>query len=125
MPTAKPRLNLTLEPQMASLIERASIAREVPRSRVITDLLEAVAPQLERMVEMVEAANRAPASVHEQLRTALARAHDQLAPMTEAVETTSDHLQIDIEAVIAAAVAASKNGVAPVPSSSSEPSPDL
>lgn len=116
MPTAKPRLNLTLEPQMATLIERLAVGREVPRSRVITDLLEAVAPQLERMADLMEAAARAPANVHDQLKTALASAYEQLAPMTDAVEQTSDDLQLTIEDVIAKAVAASK-GAAPVLSS--------
>lgn len=106
MPTAKPRLNLTLDPAMADLIGRLAEGREVPRSRVITDLLDAVAPQLEGLAALLEAAKRAPGAVHDQLATALTRAQDQLSPEEQAID---DGLQLNIEDAIAQATAAARS----------------
>lgn len=112
MPTAKPRLNLTLEPAMADLIGRLAEGRQVPRSRVITDLLDAVAPQLHGLAALLEAAKRAPADVHTQLATALTRAQDQLSPAQQAIDAG---LQLNIEDAIAQATAAARSKTSSAP----------
>lgn len=107
MPTAKPRLNITLEPKMARLIERLAEGREVPRSRVITDLLDAVAPQLEGLAQLLETAKRAPQDLHQQLAATLARTHDQLAP-------DQGGIQLNIEDAIAHATATTTRSSKPL-----------
>ena len=47
MPNVNPRTNLTLKPELDALITEISDLREIPKTRVITAILEESKPQLE------------------------------------------------------------------------------
>ncbi len=59
MATAKPRLQVTLEPRQYALIKRLAGLRGVSMSRVFVELLEGVEPVLSRVLVVLEAASRA------------------------------------------------------------------
>ena len=47
MPNVNPRTNLTLKPELDALITEISDLRGIPKTRVITEILEESKPQLE------------------------------------------------------------------------------
>lgn len=47
MPNVNPRTNLTLKPELDALITEISALRGIPKTRVITEILEESKPQLE------------------------------------------------------------------------------
>lgn len=78
MPTTKPRVQVTLEPQTHEVIERLAVLQGRTRGAVISDLLESVAPALGRTVALLEAAAAAPAKVKDGLRAVINSTHDDL-----------------------------------------------
>lgn len=100
MPSPKERVNIYLDPAMASIVRRASEVRGVSRAVVITDLLDAVGPQLERMVEMLELAARAPKEMKDQVVRALEAAQQTIEPLVNATDDASAVLQMNIEDAI-------------------------
>lgn len=78
MPTIKPRVQVTLEPETHAVIERLAYLQKRSRGAVIADLLESVSPALTRTVALLEAAARAPEQVKEGLRGVIASTHDDL-----------------------------------------------
>lgn len=59
MPTAKHRVNVTLDDSMYQTLTRLSALRGCSRSSLVRELLEGSAPMLERVVVLLDAANRA------------------------------------------------------------------
>lgn len=68
MPTIKPRVQVTLEPETHAVIERFAQLQGRTRGSVIAELLDSVAPSLIRTVALLEAALEAPESVKSGLR---------------------------------------------------------
>lgn len=68
MPTIKPRVQVTLEPETHAVIERFAQLQGRTRGSVIAELLDSVAPSLTRTVALLEAAFEAPKSVKNGLR---------------------------------------------------------
>lgn len=54
--TKKPRITITLEPHQRDVVGRIAKANGVPTARVVSDIMEAVTPYLERVVIVVEQA---------------------------------------------------------------------
>lgn len=81
MATSKPRLNLTLEPQLYALLKKLSEQQGTSMASIVVDLIETVAPVLERVSVAVEAAQSAQASVKENLVRTAEEAEFQLGPM--------------------------------------------
>nr|AAX51983.1 hypothetical protein [Pseudomonas sp. S-47] len=79
MPTLKPRVAVTLEPQTHAVIERLAVLQGRTRGAVIADLLDSVAPSLTRTVALLEAAAAAPDQVKQGLRKVVEDVHDELA----------------------------------------------
>ena len=73
MPTAKPRLNLTLPQHRYDLLKRLADIQGVSMSSVVTDVMEEVYPVLERVCVVLEAALLAKKTSKEGLRVASAR----------------------------------------------------
>ncbi len=69
MPSTKPRVNLTLEPEAFETLTRLSRAAKLPRARLLSDLLEEALPLMERSALMLEQAATLSAEAREQLRT--------------------------------------------------------
>ena len=59
MPTVNPRVNVTLSPSLSDLVSALARSQRVSRSQVLRELLEAAEPGLQRVVKMMEAAERA------------------------------------------------------------------
>lgn len=78
MPTLKPRVNVTLEPQTHTVIERLAFLQGRTRGAVIADLLDSIAPVLGRTVALLEAAASAPQQVKDGLRSVVEGVHSEL-----------------------------------------------
>jgi hypothetical protein len=73
MPTLKPRLAITLSPEVEDTIRRLASLERVPMSRVVVQLLEHVMPQMQGIVAALEAARDAKGKPAQELLTALTR----------------------------------------------------
>lgn len=78
MPTAKPRIAVTLEQSTFEVIARMAALQGVSRGSIVADLLDSVAPVLTRTVALLEAAAIAPKQVQDGLREVAQSAHDDL-----------------------------------------------
>nr|CRY95647.1 hypothetical protein [uncultured prokaryote] len=76
MPTAKPRIAVTLEQSTFEVIARMAALQGVSRGSIVADLLDSVAPSLARTVSLLEAAAAAPKQVQDGLREVVEAAHD-------------------------------------------------
>lgn len=81
MPTLKPRVNVTLEPQTYVVIERLAAIQGRSRGSVISDLLDSIAPVMARTVSLLEAAAVAPQQVKDGLRSVVEGVHADLVVM--------------------------------------------
>lgn len=63
MTTTNPRVHVTLSPSLFDLVGSMARAQRVSRSQVLRELLEAAEPALQRVVKMIEAAERAKGAV--------------------------------------------------------------
>ena len=68
MPTAKPRIAITLAPHTHEVIKRLSELNGEPMSKIVAELVEAVAEPLMRTVALLEAAAVAPKQIKDGLR---------------------------------------------------------
>ena len=68
MPTAKPRIAITLPPHTHEVIRRLSELNGEPMSRIVSELVEAVSDPLMRTVALLEAASAAPKEIKDGLR---------------------------------------------------------
>lgn len=78
MPTAKPRITVTLEPRIYDVLHRLSKAGGESMSKIITDFLGVAVPPMERMASLIEQANQAPKNTLDELAASLARAESQI-----------------------------------------------
>lgn len=67
MSTTKPRITITLEPQHHELLQRMAAYQGQSMSSIVVELVESVAPVLERVCAAIEAARKAQAGVKENL----------------------------------------------------------
>ncbi len=81
MPTAKPRIAVTLEQSTFEVIARMASLQGVSRGSVVADLLDSVAPSLTRTVSLLEAAAAAPKQVQDGLREVVEAAHGDFAAL--------------------------------------------
>lgn len=65
MPTANPRINVTLSPSLDSLVSRLAALERVSKSMVLRELLEAAEPSLVHAVALMEAAQGASAKARQ------------------------------------------------------------
>ena len=78
MPTAKPRVTVTLEQSTHEVIDRLASLQGRTRGAVIADMLDSVAPAIGRTVALLEAAMEAPNDVKRGLRAAVEAAHQEI-----------------------------------------------
>lgn len=78
MPTLKPRVQVTLQPQTHAVIERLAKLQGRTRGSVIAELLDSIAPTLTRTVALLEAAMEAPNDVKRGLRSVVEGVHAEL-----------------------------------------------
>lgn len=82
MPTIKPRVQVTLEPATHEVIERFAKLQNRTRGAVIAELLDSIAPPLARTVALLEAAQEAPKTVKDRLRSVADDLHGELVSLT-------------------------------------------
>jgi hypothetical protein len=78
MPTIKPRVQVTLEPETHAVIERLASLQGRTRGAVIAEMLDSVAPALTRTISLIEAAQDAPGQVRAGMRRAVESAHAEI-----------------------------------------------
>lgn len=81
--TTKSRLNLTLDDDLALILDRISAAQRRPRTKVVMDLLTAIQPQLDDLADLFETAQRAPQDLHEKFGEVLVGVRGNLEPLVE------------------------------------------
>lgn len=84
MPTTKPRISITMEPDDLVVLDRYAAASGTPRATILGGLISSAIPELGRAAELIEMANAAPRHVRqglvENLSNATADALGFLAP---------------------------------------------
>lgn len=87
MATSKPRITVSLEPDVYEVVSRLANANRKSMSSVVTDFLDLAQPQMRRMVVILEAARAAPDQAKASIRKSLDRAESVLLPvLLEAIE---------------------------------------
>jgi hypothetical protein len=74
MPTAKPRITITLEPHPHEVLSRLSAVGGQSMSSIVSEYVNLALPSLERLVVVLEQASTAPKQAHAGLAAALERA---------------------------------------------------
>jgi hypothetical protein len=87
MPTAKPRIAVTLNQHTFEVIARMAELQGCSRGSVVSEMMDAVAPALTRTVALLEAAADAPQQVRDGLRSVVEATHNDL------VEVSGDTLR--------------------------------
>ena len=68
MPTANPRINVTLSPSLYNMVEELAKHQRVSRSMVLRELLEASEPALAQVVAMLKAADEMNDAARQRLK---------------------------------------------------------
>lgn len=71
MPTANPRINVTLSPSLDSLVSQLAGMQKVSKSTVLRELLETAEPALRQLVALMGAASTAKMSARQKLASDL------------------------------------------------------
>lgn len=110
MPTLKPRVQVTLEPATHEVIERFARLQNRTRGSIISELLDSIAPPLARTVALLEAAQEAPKSVKQGLRSVVDGLHGELVAVTGEANVAFQRL----EAIMSEEKGSSAQGSTPV-----------
>lgn len=81
MPAVNPRITITLTPEVHALLRRLSVLTGNSQSAMVGELLESSQPVFERMLVLLEAADklkREGMQAPEDIKNSLSRAHDKL-----------------------------------------------
>lgn len=74
MPTARPRITITLTEQQYALLQQLSEFQGESMSAIVGDLIETAIPVMERIATVMEAASKAPKEMLDGLRESMERA---------------------------------------------------
>jgi uncharacterized protein (DUF1778 family) len=86
MPTTKPRITITLSQHQHDLLGAMANAQKVSMSSIVVELLDTAVPVLERVMDLINAAKRAPQEALDELKRSLDRAeHHVLGMQQEAI----------------------------------------
>lgn len=96
MPTVKPRIAITLEPEQHEVLARLAALQGRPMSRVVAELVAEFTPVLARVVGTMEAAVHAQASVRANIRKAVDEAEASILPHAEAVLRQYERFEGDL-----------------------------
>lgn len=96
MPTAKPRIAITLEPEQHAVLARLAALQRRPMSRVVAELVAEFTPILARVVGTMEAAVHAQESVKANIRRAVDEAEATILPHAEAVLAQYERFEGDL-----------------------------
>lgn len=96
MSTLKPRVNLALSPESYEIITRLARLRGTGRASIVTELVEAVAPQLAQTADLIEAAQNAKPKALEALRARVNEGYLNVLDAADNVATELDLLVGDV-----------------------------
>lgn len=96
MPTAKPRITITLEPRAYEVLRRLSAAGGESMSTLVTEFLDLALPPMERMVVVLEQAKGMSETTKQQMRVSLAKAEAKLLPAVIEVVGQTDLFLTDM-----------------------------
>lgn len=103
MPTANPRLTITLEPALAAQLRRLSVLTGNSQSKLIAELLEGSTQVFDRLIRVLEAAEAAKESIKsstvKDLEVAQAKIEAQLGLALEAMDEGARPLLEEAEAI--------------------------
>ena len=111
MPTIKPRITITLEPQSHEVLSRLSASTHQSMASIVTEILDTAIPSLERVVVVMERAASATQEVRDGVAAAVERAERELMPALLAAAGQSDLFLADL-AVKASGGAAAQDAAA-------------
>ena len=78
MPTAKPRITITLTEQQHAVLSVLAQVQKVSMSSIVVDLVETTLPVLSRLAEVLKNAADAPQSVRDEIRKSAEKAESDL-----------------------------------------------
>lgn len=84
MATDKPRITITLEPAQHDLLRRLAAYQKHSMSSIVVELIDSVAPTLERVCEAIEVAMQAKEGVRDNLRRVAEESEAAILPHVEA-----------------------------------------
>ncbi len=97
MPTAKPRIQVSLTTSQYELISRLAKLQHRSRSAIVAEMWESIHPVLERVAVAMQAAARAQASAKASVEKSVALAEESLRPMVAQALGQLDLLTMDLE----------------------------
>lgn len=92
MPTAKPRITITLTEHAHAVLSTLAAAQKVSMSSIVVDLVDTTLPVLERLAQVLQNAAVAPQSVLDELRRTMVTAEGDLIGMQDTVLGKLDDL---------------------------------
>lgn len=100
MPTSKPRVQVTLEPETHEVIDRFAKLQGRTRGSVISEFLDSVRPSLARSVALLEAALESPEDIKQGLRGLIDQLQGELTGVTGDASAQIDMMlnQLDSDA---------------------------
>jgi uncharacterized membrane protein YccC len=107
MPTAKPRITITLSDDQHRLLSTLGELQGESMSSIVVDLLESVRPPLERLVQVLQAAKDAPENVRKELKKSAEIAEAEHMPL---VTSMVGQLDLMLQMVAGSQVRASEPG---------------
>jgi hypothetical protein len=113
MPTAKPRVQITLTTPQHELLQRLAKLQKRSMSAVIAELFETVLPALERVAVVLQAAVRAQESQRQGLLESTQQAERDLRPHVAMALGQLDMLQMQFEAASAPSAESAVGRAAP------------
>lgn len=96
MPTAKPRITVTLEPRTYEVLSRLSAAGGQSMASLVTQFVDLAVPSMERLVLVLERARDAPEEARAGLAAAIERAERTLLPALTNAQDMGDLFLADV-----------------------------
>ena len=96
MPTRKPRLQITLEPELYETLQRFAAYERRPMAKVITDLLVHIQPMLQSTVAALDQVQKSKGGPAAALATAITRMQGAVDQLAEKATGQLDLLRADV-----------------------------
>lgn len=103
MPTAKPRITITLTEHQHHVLSALSRHQKLSMSSIVVDFLDSTMPVLERLVHVLEHAASAPQSVRDQIRQSAEDAEKEYGHLPAEIQSQLDLMSSFVPAEPAAA----------------------
>lgn len=109
MPSANPRINLTLTPPRYELLTRLAKLQGSSRAGIISETMELIYPMLERVCVVLEVAQKAQQTRREGLQEVVAKAEAELMPLLYEAVSQFDLFMDDVGGTVGAESSAQRS----------------